>query len=52
MLQRKSSVVPRPGRIVLMVLLAGLAGLAACGQKGPLTLAKPLPATPAASAPR
>jgi hypothetical protein len=50
MLQRKRSVVARAGRILVMVLLAGL--FAACGQKGPLTLAKPLPASPAASAPR
>jgi hypothetical protein len=57
MLQRKSSVaVPprradaaRARRVAVMVLLAGLA---ACGQKGPLTLTKPMPAAPAASSPR
>ncbi|MBX3603928.1 MAG: lipoprotein [Piscinibacter sp.] len=37
-------------RHISVVLLAALA-LCACGQKGPLTLPKPLPATPAASAP-
>jgi len=56
MLQRKSSVAvrsrsahaARTWRVAVMVMLAGLA---ACGQKGPLTLTKPAPAA-AASAPR
>jgi predicted small lipoprotein YifL len=40
------SIFGRP--VALMVLLAGLIG---CGQKGPLTLVKPLPSAPAASSP-
>jgi predicted small lipoprotein YifL len=43
MLQRKSSVA-----VTVIVLLCGLS---ACGQKGPLSLAKPAPSTGAASSP-
>jgi hypothetical protein len=57
MLQRKNSVAaprPRPRvaigrRVTVMVMLAGLV---ACGQKGPLVLNHPVPGTGAASAPR
>ncbi|WP_089400463.1 LPS translocon maturation chaperone LptM [Noviherbaspirillum humi] len=41
----------RPALFLIAALAAGMA-LAGCGQKGPLYLpAKPVPATPAASAP-
>ncbi|MCW5667096.1 MAG: lipoprotein [Piscinibacter sp.] len=38
-------------RHISVVLLGAALALSACGQKGPLTLPKPLPSSSAASAP-